>query len=70
MRRFTKAPWMRLTEMQILKTRTKQYRVVRCNGIARCTDCDIKKHPSMCAKIKCNTFTNGYMNFRVLKEIV
>lgn len=70
MRRFRKSPWINLADIQTLKTRTKQYRVEACHGFDKCSHCDVKKHKSICAKVKCNTFGTGYMHCFVLKEIV
>ena len=70
MRRFVKSPWIKLMDIQELKTRTKQYRIVVHHGVAPCTQCDVKKQSLMCAKIKCNTFANGNIRCFVLKEIV
>lgn len=70
MRRFRKSPWINLADIQILKTRKKQYRVEGYYGLDKCSHCDAKKHKSICAKVKCNTFVNGYIQFFILKEIV
>lgn len=70
MRRFNKHPWITLADVQIVKTRTKQYRVERSITVYPCAYCDMRKHRSMCAKIKCSIVTNGNLCCFVLKEIV